>query len=147
MPAVVERVEFESIAYDLEIKKGDIVEKINNIVPSDLLHYRQLTEGEEIELQVLRTNGEVEVIEIEKDFYDDLGIIFENAIFDRIKPCANNCIFCFVDQQPEGLRETLYVKDDDYRLSYLQGTYITLTNLTKKDKERIQAFDDNERIS
>ncbi len=64
--------------------------------------------------------------------------MFESAVFDRVKPCLNKCIFCFVDQQPKGLRDTLYVKDDDYRLSYLQGTYITLTNLTEKDKERIQ---------
>ena len=69
---------------------------------------------------------------VEKDFDEELGFIFESAIFDKIKPCANNCIFCFVDQQPEGLRDSLYIKDDDYRLSYLQGTYITTTNLTEK---------------
>ena len=75
---------------------------------------------------------------MEKDFDEDLGIVFESAVFDRVKPCLNKCIFCFVDQQPKGLRETLYIKDDDYRLSYLQGTYITLTNLTEKDKDRIK---------
>ena len=84
-----------------------------------------------------KKSGEIEEIELEKDYDEDLGIIFESAVFDKIKPCLNNCIFCFVAQQPKGLRDTLYIKDDDYRLSYLQGTYITTTNLTEKDKERI----------
>lgn len=89
-------------------------------------------------LEVKKLNGEIEVIELEKDYDEDLGIVFESAVFDRVKPCLNHCIFCFVDQQPKGLRETLYIKDDDYRLSYLQGTYITLTNLKDEDKERIK---------
>ena len=138
MPAIVERTEADSIAEDLGIKKGDIIQKVNGVQPKDLLEYRELCTNEEIEIEVLHSNNEIEIIEIEKDFDDDLGIIFENAIFDKIKACANNCIFCFVDQQPDGLRDSLYIKDDDYRLSYLQGTYITLTNLTKKDKERIK---------
>ena len=91
-----------------------------------------------VTIVIKRTNGELEEIEIEKDYDEDLGIVFQSAVFDRIKPCLNHCIFCFVDQQPKGLRDTLYIKDDDYRLSYLQGTYITLTNLTEKDKERIK---------
>ena len=138
MSAIVNRVATDSIAEDLEIQAGDIIQKVNDISPRDLLEYRELCANEEVTIEILRKNGELEIIEIEKDFDEDLGIIFENAIFDKIKPCANNCIFCFVDQQPDGLRDTLYIKDDDYRLSYLQGTYITLTNLTKKDKERIE---------
>ena len=77
-------------------------------------------------------------LKIEKDYEEDLGIVFESAVFDKVKPCLNHCIFCFVDQQPKGLRDSLYVKDDDYRLSYLQGTYITLTNLTDTDRDRIK---------
>ena len=88
-------------------------------------------------VEIQNKNGDIEVIELEKDFDEDLGIIFESAVFDKVKPCLNNCIFCFVSQQPKGLRDTLYVKDDDYRLSYLQGTYITTTNLTQEDKDRI----------
>ena len=103
-----------------------------------MIDYRFAINDEYLELELERKNGEIEVYEIEKDFDEDLGIVFESAVFDRVKLCANNCVFCFVDQQPAGLRESLYVKDDDYRLSYLQGTYITLTNLTKKDKERIE---------
>lgn len=137
MPAVIEKIVKNSIADDLGLKKGDIIQKVNDTVPRDLLDYRYFTTAEEITLEVLHSDGEVEIIDIEKDFDEDLGIVFESAVFDKIKACANHCIFCFVDQQPEGLRESLYVKDDDYRLSYLQGTYITMTNLTKKDKERI----------
>ena len=92
---------------------------------------------QEINAEDLEKNNAACVIK-EKDFDEDLGIVFESAVFDRIKPCTNHCIFCFVDQQPEGLRKSLYIKDDDYRLSYLQGTYVTLTNLTSKDRERIE---------
>lgn len=137
MSAIVSSVEPNSIAEELEIVSGDIILSINGEVPKDLIDYRFLMTSELIEIEIQKKSGEIEVIEIEKDFDEDLGIIFESAVFDKIKPCANNCIFCFVDQQPQGLRDTLYVKDDDYRLSYLQGTYVTLTNLTQKDKQRI----------
>jgi len=137
MPAVIDSVEKDSIAEDIGLEKGDILLKINGEVPMDLLDYRYEAASEEIVLEIQHKSGEVEIYEIEKDYDDDLGISFENTVFDRIKTCANHCVFCFVDQQPEGLRESLYIKDDDYRLSYLQGTFITLTNLTKKDKERI----------
>ncbi len=137
MPAIIERIVENSIAEDIGLQKGDKLLKINEVEPRDLLDYRFYMANEEVVLEIEHANGEIEIIEIEKDFDEDLGIVFEGAVFDRIKACANHCIFCFVDQQPEGLRESLYVKDDDYRLSYLQGTYITMTNLTKKDKERI----------
>jgi len=84
--------------------------------------------------------GEAELFEIEKDEDEDLGIDFESAVFDGIKPCLNKCIFCFVDQQPKGLRESLYVKDDDWRTSYLQGTYVTGTNFKEEDWQRIEAL-------
>lgn len=138
MPAIVNSVEENSIAQDLELQQGDKILSIDGMVMKDLIDYNFYCKSELLTLEIERKDGSLEEIEIEKDYDEDLGIIFESAVFDRIKPCVNNCIFCFVDQQPKGLRDTLYIKDDDYRLSYLQGTYITLTNLTQKDKERIE---------
>ena len=140
MPAIVNRIEPNSIADELEITSGDEIISIDGKKPQDLLDYKFLISSEEIELHIKRHSGEEEIIEIEKDINEDLGITFESAVFDKVIPCTNRCIFCFVDQQPEGLRKSLYVKDDDYRLSYLQGTYITLTNLNKKIKDRIEAL-------
>lgn len=138
MAAVIEEVLKDSIAFELEFEKGDKIISINGEKPRDMIDYRYMMCNEDIEIEIEKTNGEIEIFEIEKDFDEDLGVVFESAVFDRIKPCTNRCIFCFVDQQPEGLRESLYIKDDDYRLSYLQGTYVTLTNLTTKDRERIE---------
>ncbi len=138
MPAIVSKIEINSIAQELEIQAGEEILSIDGQKPMDLIDYNFLCKNEFITLEVKKQNFEIEVIEIEKDFDEDLGIIFESAVFDKVKPCCNKCIFCFVDQQPQGLRETLYIKDDDYRLSYLQGTYITLTNLSKTDKKRIE---------
>lgn len=137
MPATVSGVVDGSIAQELEIEQGDIILSIDGQELADLIDYRFYVNSEELTITIQKKNGEIEEIELEKDYDEDLGIIFESAVFDKIHPCLNKCIFCFVDQQPEGLRDTLYIKDDDYRLSYLQGTYITLTNLTDKDKERI----------
>lgn len=138
MPAIVNKVVKDSIAEELEITSGDIILSIDDTEMLDMIDYNFLTKSDFLTLEIKKQNGEIELIEIEKEFDDDLGIVFESAVFDKIKPCLNKCIFCFVDQQPKGLRETLYVKDDDYRLSYLQGTYITLTNLKDEDKERIK---------
>lgn len=138
MSAIVNKVLEGSIAEELEIETGDEIVSIDETVMSDMIDYNFLCKSDFLTIEVKKKNGEIEVIEIEKDFDEDLGIVFESAIFDKIKPCLNHCIFCFVDQQPKGLRETLYIKDDDYRLSYLQGTYITLTNLKECDKERIK---------
>lgn len=137
MPAIVSGVVEGSIAQELELEEGDVLLSIDGVELADMIDYKFYTNSEELTLEIQKKNGEIEEIELEKDFDEDLGIIFESAVFDKIHPCLNKCIFCFVDQQPKGLRDTLYVKDDDYRLSYLQGTYITLTNLTEKDKERI----------
>ena len=138
MPAIVDSVLDGSIAQELEIQKGDELVSVDGQVLSDMIDYNFYMKSEDVTILIKHKNGEEEEIEIEKDYYEDLGIVFESAVFDRVKPCLNHCIFCFVDQQPKGLRNTLYIKDDDYRLSYLQGTYITLTNLTEKDKERIK---------
>ena len=138
MSAIVDSVIENSIAEELEISKGDEIVSIDGHKMTDMIDYNFYMKSELVTIEVKHPNGEIEEIEIEKDFEEDLGIVFESAVFDKIKPCLNHCIFCFVDQQPKGLRKTLYIKDDDYRLSYLQGTYITLTNLTEKDKERIK---------
>ena len=137
MPARVSGVKPDSIAEELGITNGDILLSVDGSNLQDMIDYNFLCKGELITIEVQKVNGDIEEIELEKDYDEDLGIIFESAVFDKVKPCLNHCIFCFVDQQPEGLRNTLYVKDDDYRLSYLQGTYITTTNLTEADKERI----------
>ena len=137
MPAVVSSVLADSIAEELEIETGDILLSIDGEKLQDMIDYNYLCKNELITVEIQKKNGEIEEIELEKDFDEDLGIVFESAVFDRVKPCLNNCIFCFVAQQPKGLRKTLYIKDDDYRLSYLQGTYITTTNLNDKDRERI----------
>lgn len=140
MPAIVSNVLKDSIASELELEKGDEIISINGEKPKDLIDFRYMMCEENLDLEIKKLNGEVEIYEIEKDFDEDLGVVFESAVFDRIKPCTNRCIFCFVDQQPDGLRKSLYIKDDDYRLSYLQGTYVTLTNLTQKDRERIESL-------
>ncbi len=137
MPAIVNSVELGSIADEINIEAGDEILSIDGCELSDLIDYNFYCKTEFLTLSIKKINGELEDIEIEKDYDEPLGIIFESAVFDKIKPCLNKCIFCFVDQQPKGLRDTLYVKDDDYRLSYLQGTYITLTNLKEEDKNRI----------
>ena len=138
MGAIVDSVLDNSIAQDLGIQRGDELLTVDGQKMSDMIDYEFYMKSECVTIVIKRTNGELEEFEIEKDYDEDLGIVFQSAVFDRIKPCLNHCIFCFVDQQPKGLRDTLYIKDDDYRLSYLQGTYITLTNLTEKDKERIK---------
>ena len=138
MPAIVSSVVAGSIAEELEIQAGDEILSIDETKMLDMIDYNFLCKSDFLTLEVKKIDGEIEVIELEKDFDEDLGIVFESAVFDKVRPCLNKCIFCFVDQQPKGLRDTLYIKDDDYRLSYLQGTYITLTNFKDEDKERIK---------
>lgn len=138
MPAIVSSVIKGSIAEELEIQAGDEIVSIDDAKMLDMIDYNFFCKSDLLTLEIKKTDGEVEIVELEKDYDEDLGIVFESAVFDRIKPCLNHCIFCFVDQQPKGLRDTLYIKDDDYRLSYLQGTYITLTNFTDKDRDRIK---------
>ena len=137
---IVEDIIKDSIAQELDIKKGDEIISINGIKPKDIIEYSYIANDEEINLLVKHQNGELEEYEIEKDFDDDLGMVFSSAVFDKVKRCHNNCIFCFVDQQPQGLRESLYLKDDDWRLSYIQGTYVTLTNFKEEDWQRIEQY-------
>lgn len=139
MNAVIHTVQPGSIAEDLGLLPGDKMIALNGKSDlEDMLDYQFETGAEAVELSILHADGSEEIYDIEKDTDDELGIIFESPIFGPIKTCNNACPFCFIDQQPEGLRPTLYVKDDDYRLSYFNNTYITLTNLTARDRARIE---------
>ncbi len=133
-PAKISRVLPDSIAAEIGFEPGDAIVSINNTRPRDLIDYRFLCSDEYLEIEVLDTKGITHQIEIEKDYDDDLGLEFETALFDGLIQCNNHCPFCFIDQQPPGKRESLYLKDDDYRLSFLYGSYLTLTNLTEKER-------------
>lgn len=126
-----------SIAEELELEPGDMLLSVSGMEIEDIFDYHFLIEDTYIELFIRKADGEEWELEIEKDYDEDLGIIFENGLMDEYKSCSNKCIFCFIDQMPKGMRETLYFKDDDSRLSFLQGNYITLTNMKEKDIERI----------
>ena len=126
-----------SIAEELEIEPGDVLLSINDQSIEDVFDYRYMIKDEYIEVLIRKPDGEEWVLEIDKDYDDDLGIEFENQLMSDYKSCSNKCIFCFIDQMPPNMRETLYFKDDDSRLSFLQGNYITLTNMKEKDVDRI----------
>lgn len=127
----------DSIAEELGFEPGDEILKINNEEIKDILDYRFLIQDEEIVLTVKTKQGEICDVEIEKDADEDLGVEFENDFMDSYHSCHNKCIFCFIDQMPPGMRETLYFKDDDDRLSFLQGNYVTLTNMDDEEVDRI----------
>ena len=126
-----------SIAEELELEPGDILLKINEHEIEDIFDYQYLCEDTFITVLVRKADGEEWELEIDKDEDEDLGIVFENGLMDDYKSCSNKCIFCFIDQMPKGMRETLYFKDDDARLSFLQGNYITLTNMSDHDVDRV----------
>ena len=129
-----------SVAHQLEIETGDELVKINGQNISDVLDYRFLIHDEEILLEIKKQNGDIWELDIEKDEAEDIGLVFEQDLMDNIRTCSNNCIFCFMHQLPKGLRKTLYIKDDDPRLSFLSGNYITLTNLDDKEARRIARY-------
>lgn len=131
------KVESESIAEELGIQAGDTLLSINGKKVNDVFDYRYLINDDYIEVEIKKNNGEQWILEIDKDFDEDLGIVFENGLMDNAKSCSNKCIFCFIDQMPPNMRDTLYFKDDDSRLSFLQGNYVTLTNMKQKDIDRI----------
>lgn len=137
-PALITRVLPDSIAEEIGFEVGDRLVAINGQRPRDLIDYRFLCADEILNLEVLDAQGETHLVEIEKDYDDDLGLEFETALFDGLIQCNNRCPFCFIDQQPPGKRESLYYKDDDYRLSFLYGSYLTLTNLTDREWQRIE---------
>ncbi|BAW95404.1 Fe-S oxidoreductase [[Synechococcus] sp. NIES-970] len=136
-PAQIYRVVPDSIAAEIGFEAGDAIVSINGMQPRDLIDYQFLCADEYLELEVLDAKGRSHQIEIEKDYDEDLGLEFENALFDGLIQCNNRCPFCFIDQQPPGKRQSLYLKDDDYRLSFLYGSYLTLTNLPEREWQRI----------
>jgi putative radical SAM enzyme (TIGR03279 family) len=136
-PAKISKVIPDSIAEEIGFEIGDAIVSINGSQLRDLIDYQFMCADEFLELEVLDKKGKIHLVEIEKDYDEDLGLEFETALFDGLIQCNNNCPFCFIDQQPPGKRKTLYLKDDDYRLSFLYGSYLTLTNLTDKEWDRI----------
>lgn len=130
-------IEKGSIAEEVGIETGDILTEINGTPILDIFDYRYLINDEYIEMTFISSSGEEYVAEIEKDYDEDIGLIFEDGIMDEAKNCHNKCIFCFIDQLPPNMRSTLYFKDDDSRLSFLQGNYVTLTNMKDSDLDRI----------
>lgn len=137
-PALITGVLPDSIAAEIGFEPGDRLVAINGVQPRDLIDYQFCCADEVLELEVLDQRGKTHVVEIEKDYDDDLGLEFESALFDGLIQCNNRCPFCFIDQQPPGKRHSLYLKDDDYRLSFLYGSYLTLTNLTQREWQRIE---------
>ena len=137
MEHIVSAVAPGSIAEELEIEPGDVLVSVNGQEPEDVFDYRYLMNEEEVLVVIRKPDGEEWELEIEKEYEDDLGIEFENGLMDDYRSCRNKCMFCFIDQLPKGMRDTLYFKDDDSRLSFLQGNYLTLTNMSEHDLEKI----------
>ena len=133
----ISRIEPGSIADELGIEPGDLLLTVNDSVIEDVFDYHFLIHDEELVLLIEKPDGEEWELEIEKDYDEDLGMEFEQGLMDEYRSCRNKCMFCFIDQMPKGMRETLYFKDDDSRLSFLQGNYVTLTNMSEHDIDRI----------
>lgn len=137
---IIRSVEEGSIAWELGIEAGDKLISINDNEIEDVFDYHFLVNDEELVVLIEKSNGEEWELEIEKDYEEDLGIDFEQGLMDEYRSCRNKCMFCFIDQMPKGMRDTLYFKDDDSRLSFLQGNYITLTNMSDDDVRRIVKY-------
>ena len=137
MAGRISRVREGSIAAELGIVSGDRLISINSEPINDILDYQFHAQDDYLEVVIEKPNGENWLLEIDKDYDETLGLDFEEVVFDRLQPCRNRCVFCFVDQLPEQMRETLYIKDDDYRHSFINGNFITLTNLREKDWEKL----------
>ncbi|MFL0195981.1 DUF512 domain-containing protein [Clostridium sp. WILCCON 0269] len=133
----IKAIKSGSIAEEVEIEVGDYLVAINNMEVKDIIDYKFLISDEYVEVQIKKKSGDIWELEIEKEYDQDLGVEFEEAILDKPRSCHNNCIFCFIDQMPKGMRKTLYFKDDDSRLAFLQGNFVTLTNMSKDDIDRI----------
>lgn len=134
---IIEGIEKGSIAEELGMEIGDILLSVNSIPVKDIIDYKYLITDEFIVVAIEKRDGEIWEYEIEKEYDEDLGIAFTNPLIDRAKSCRNKCMFCFIDQLPPNMRETLYFKDDDSRLSFLQGNFITLTNMSDEEIQRI----------
>lgn len=133
----ISRVQEGSIGEEMGLEPGDVLLSVNGECVEDIFDYHYLMNDEYVELLIRKPNGEEWELEIEKEYEDDIGIEFENGLMDNYRSCHNKCIFCFIDQMPKGMRDTLYFKDDDSRLSFLQGNYVTLTNMSDHDIDRI----------
>lgn len=136
---IIPDIQENSILFEMEVETGDILLSINSMPVTDILDYQYLTADDSLLIEIEKPDGEIWELEIEKEFEEDLGIVFPEDSLGT-KTCKNNCIFCFIDQLPEGMRESLYVKDDDERLSFLTGNYITMTNLTPYELNRILRY-------
>lgn len=134
---IIKFIEPGSIADEMGIEPGDKLISINDCTIEDVFDYHYYVNDEELVLLIEKQDGEEWELEIEKDYEEDLGLVFEQGLMDEYRSCRNKCVFCFIDQMPKGMRETLYFKDDDSRLSFLQGNYITLTNMSDHDIDRI----------
>lgn len=134
---LIRSAEKGSIAEEMGIEAGDELLEINGQQVEDIFDYRYLCDDEELTVGIRKKNGEEWELDIEKDAGEDLGIEFESGLMDEYRSCRNRCIFCFINQMPKGMRDTLYFHDDDARLSFLQGNYITLTNMSDHDIDRI----------
>lgn len=130
----------DGIGQELGIECGDALISINGTEIKDIIDYKFLICDEYLEVEIEKQDGEIWLLEIEKDYDEDLGVEFEMSIMDKARSCSNKCIFCFIDQLPKGMRETLYFKDDDSRLSFLQGNFVTLTNMKDEDIDRIVKY-------
>ena len=128
-----------SIAQEMEIEAGDRLLSINGKEIEDVFDYHFLVNDEFLTVLIEKPDGEEWELEIEKEYEDDLGIEFEQGLMDEYRSCRNQCMFCFIDQMPKGMRETLYFKDDDSRLSFLQGNYVTLTNRSEEHTSELQS--------
>ena len=137
MSVTVFSVDAKSPAAKKHIKPGDILHTINGNDINDVLDYDFYAADSRLVLQMTSASGKERTVRIKKDEYADLGLLFETYLIDRHHTCRNDCIFCFVNQMPPGMRESLYVKDDDARLSFLFGNYITLTNMPDSEIDRI----------
>ncbi len=134
---VIKNVIEGSIAWEMGVEPGMSVAAVNGKEIEDIFDYRFLMADENVDVLIREESGEETLLEIEKDEDEDFGVEFENSLMSDYKSCSNRCIFCFIDQMPKGMRETLYFKDDDSRLSFLQGNYVTLTNMKDRDIDRI----------
>ncbi len=137
---IINKVTENSIAWELNIEAGDTLISINDTIIKDVFDYHFLMNDTFVNLIIRKPNGEEWELEIEKDYEEDIGLEFEEGLMDSYRSCRNKCVFCFIDQMPPGMRDTLYFKDDDARLSFLQGNYITLTNMKDEDIDRILLY-------
>ena len=137
---IIDKVQPNSAAMDAGIEPGDLLLAVNGQQITDIFDYRFITADSSLLVKVEKKNGEVRQIEIEKDEYEDLGLEFEDPLISGARQCTNKSLFCFIDQLPKGMRDTLYFKDDDSRLSFLTGNYVTLTNMNREELDRIVRY-------